>query len=97
MKPSAIAIALASLVAVSVPAWAADPVDLRDKQGVVDPKDLKKSDPKEGSLKTREPPAPVQEKEPDVPRERVDVSGQDTKNYPPSQHLIDQYKDKGNP
>jgi hypothetical protein len=38
--------------------FAADPVDLRGKQGVVDPKDLKKSDPPPNPLKIKEPPAP---------------------------------------
>lgn len=33
-------------------------VDLRGKKGVVDPADLKKSDPKEPSLKIKEPPPP---------------------------------------
>ena len=34
------------------------PVDLRDKEGVVDPKDLKKHDPPERPLRTKEPPSP---------------------------------------
>ena len=38
--------------------FAADPVDLRGKQGVVDPKDLKKSDPPPKPLKIKEPPSP---------------------------------------
>jgi hypothetical protein len=33
-------------------------VDLRGKKGVVNPADLKKSDPKPPSLKIKEPPAP---------------------------------------
>lgn len=36
----------------------ADPVDLRDKKGTVDPKDLKQYDPKPPSLKIKEPPPP---------------------------------------
>jgi hypothetical protein len=46
-------------------ASAADPVDLSDKQGVVDPKDLKKDDPTPNAVKPAEPPPP--EKAPDVP------------------------------
>lgn len=38
--------------------FAADPVDLRGKQGVVDPKDLKKGDPPQKPLKIKEPPSP---------------------------------------
>lgn len=33
-------------------------MDLHGKQGVVDPKDLKKSDPPQKGLKTKEPPSP---------------------------------------
>ena len=35
-----------------------DVVDLSDKQGVVDPSDLKKDDPPEQSLPIQEPPSP---------------------------------------
>lgn len=35
-----------------------DVVDLSDKQGVVDPADLKKDDPPEGSLPIVDPPSP---------------------------------------
>ena len=40
----------------------ADPVDLRGKRGVVDPRDLKRFDPKERSLHIKEPPAPERER-----------------------------------
>jgi hypothetical protein len=39
-------------------AFAADPVDLSGKKGVVDPKDLKKYDPKPPKLTTNPPPPP---------------------------------------
>lgn len=45
-------------LALPITTSAADPVDLRGKQGVVDPKDLKKSDPPQKGLKTKEPPSP---------------------------------------
>jgi len=48
-------------------AVAADPVDLRGKQGVVDPKDLKKYDPKPPKVEKKAPPPPEVKKEPDVP------------------------------
>lgn len=70
MTGSAIAMAITAAVfvaGISVaarPAPAADPsdqtaqVDLRDKKGIVDPKDLKKHDPKPQPLRTKEPPPP---------------------------------------
>ncbi len=39
-------------------AFAADPVDLRGKKGVVDPKDLKKDDPKPPKIQKVVPPVP---------------------------------------
>ncbi len=39
-------------------AVAADPVDLSGKQGVVDPKDLKKDDPKPPKVEKQAPPPP---------------------------------------
>ena len=48
-------------------ASAGDPVDLRDKVGVIDPKDLKKHDPPERSLKIKEPPTPPSSSEPSPP------------------------------
>jgi len=44
--------------AFSVSDLAADPVDLRDKEGVVDPKDLKNDDPKDTPVNTKEPLQP---------------------------------------
>lgn len=46
------------LITFSSGAFAADPVDLRGKQGVVDPKDLKKDDPKPPKLQKSIPPPP---------------------------------------
>jgi hypothetical protein len=46
------------IVSVSVCMVAADPVDLRDKKGVVDPKDLKKDDPKPPKVEGKAPPPP---------------------------------------
>lgn len=46
----------------------ADPVDLSDKKGVVDPADLKKSDPPPPKVQKTEPPPPrVQKTEPPPP------------------------------
>lgn len=36
----------------------ADPVDLSDKQGIVDPNDLKKDDPKPPKVEVEAPPPP---------------------------------------
>ena len=52
------AIFIVSLLGITSSAYANDAVDLSDKKGVVDPKDLKKDDPKEKSIKTIEPPPP---------------------------------------
>lgn len=57
-----LALSLASLPILGV---AADPVDLSDKKGVVDPKDLKQHDPKPPKVEKQAPPPP--EKQPDVP------------------------------
>ena len=67
---------------VSLIAFAADPVDLSDKKGVVDPKDLKKDDPKPPKVQQIEPPPPKTEKEPDVPPFEVDKGGSDDANRP---------------
>ncbi|MEQ8193676.1 MAG: hypothetical protein RIB59_04225 [Rhodospirillales bacterium] len=40
------------------------PVDLRGKKGIVDPRDLKKSDPKERGLRIKEPPPPERRERP---------------------------------
>lgn len=42
----------------SVACFSADPVDLSGKTGVVDPKDLKKDDPKPPKLQRTVPPPP---------------------------------------
>lgn len=57
---------------------AADPVDLSDKKGVIDPRDLKKHDPKEKPLKIKEPPPPTPP--PAVPPFEVDSGGIDDAN-----------------
>lgn len=36
----------------------ADPVDLRDKKGIVDPSDMRRHDPPQRPLRINEPPAP---------------------------------------
>lgn len=46
---------------------AADPVDLRGKKGVVDPADLKKSDPKPPKVEKSAPPPPEKKEKRDVP------------------------------
>jgi hypothetical protein len=52
--------------------FAADPVDLRGKRGVVDPKDLKRYDPPERSLHIKEPPSPpIQRREPVEPSHSI--------------------------
>lgn len=51
-------IAVACLLSFSVVAFAADPVDLTGKKGVVDPKDLKKDNPKPTKQQKTIPPAP---------------------------------------
>lgn len=68
---------LAMIVAVSIGGLsvvvnAADPVDLRGKKGIVDPKDLKKDDPKPPKVEKKAPPPP--EKKPDVPPYEVKKS-----------------------
>ncbi len=60
--------------------FAGDPVDLRDKEGIVDPKDLKKDDPKEPSLPIKEPPPPLPK--PAVPLFEVDRGGIDDASRP---------------
>ncbi len=50
-----------------------DPVDLSDKQGIVDPADLKQDDPPEQSLHIEEPPSPAVP--PDNSEFQVIVSG----------------------
>lgn len=46
------------IVSVSICAVAADPVDLRDKKGVVDPKDLKNHDPEPPKVQGKAPSLP---------------------------------------
>jgi hypothetical protein len=52
-------------------------VDLRDKKGVVAPKDLKKDDPKERSLKIREVPPPAVQKEREAETHKAHKHGSD--------------------
>jgi len=58
------------VLCLTVSAFAADPVDLTGKKGVVDPKDLKKSNPESPSLKIN-PPPPLPEKE-KTPTEKIE-------------------------
>ena len=82
MKTSITRLLLVTILAgLTAPAFATDPVDLRDKKGVVDPKDLKKDDPKPKSVKTKEPPPPA--KAPDNTNYEVNRSG-DTVHQPSS-------------
>ncbi|NTU44846.1 MAG: hypothetical protein HGA99_04890 [Chlorobiaceae bacterium] len=46
------------IVSISICSFAGDPVDLRGKQGVVDPKDLKQSDPKPSKVEGKASPSP---------------------------------------
>jgi hypothetical protein len=50
-------IVAASIANVSF-SWADDPVDLRDKKGVIDPQDLRRHDPKPAPAAIKEPPPP---------------------------------------
>ena len=54
-----------SLAGIVTLAFATDPVDLSDKKGIIDPKDLKKYDPKPKKIEKKAPPPP--KKTPDVP------------------------------
>ena len=56
-----------------------DPVDLSDKEGIVDPADLKEDDPDPPSPSPEPPPPP---REPDVPPFDVDRGGVDDANVP---------------
>ena len=67
--PTAIVILLLGITAPQV-GWT-QTVDLRGKQGI--PRDLKKDDPPERSLKTTEPPAPAREEKPKVERAPLGV------------------------
>lgn len=51
-------LAVVCMLSFSVSSFAADPVDLTGKKGVVDPKDLKKDDPKPPELQKTTPPVP---------------------------------------
>jgi len=57
-KSLASLIVLAAVAGVLTSSALADPVDLRDKKGVVDPADLKKSNPPQRGLHINEPPPP---------------------------------------
>ena len=82
IKISTLTLLLLSLMPASINVVANDTsvVDLSDKQGVVDPKDLKKHNPKEKSLKAKEPPVPETKPEPDVPLFEVNRGGIDDAN-----------------
>jgi hypothetical protein len=58
MKKCTLLLAVVCLFGFSVHSFAADPVDLSGKTGVVDPKDLKKDDPKPPKLDKTVPPLP---------------------------------------
>lgn len=60
MKIFSLLLAL-GIACVSIGTVAADPVDLSGKQGVVDPKDLKKDDPKPPKVEGKAPPPPSSE------------------------------------
>ena len=51
-------LAVACILSFSVNSFAADPVDLNGKKGVVDPKDLKKDNPIRPKLQRTTPPIP---------------------------------------
>ncbi len=83
MRKNVLAATLAILIgSLSNLALAGDPVDLRGKKGVVDPKDLKKDDPKPPRVERQEPPPPKIEKQSDVPPFEVDRGGVDDANRP---------------
>ena len=54
---------LGFLIATPILAFADVPVDLRDKDGIIDPNDLNQNDPAERSLKIKEPPPPKTEQD----------------------------------
>jgi hypothetical protein len=58
MKKVAVLLAVLCLLGFSERSFAADPVDLSGKTGVVDPNDLKKDDPKPPKLQKTVPPPP---------------------------------------
>lgn len=58
MKNLITAVFIVGLLSITLSAYADDTVDLSDKKGVVDPKDLKKDDPKEKPITIKEPPPP---------------------------------------
>ena len=58
MKKCTLLLALVCLFGFSVQSFAADPVDLTGKTGIVDPNDLKKDDPKPPKLDKPVPPLP---------------------------------------
>ena len=58
MKISSFLLVL-GVACVSITTFAADPVDLSGKKGVVDPKDLKKDDPKPPKVERKAPPPPT--------------------------------------
>jgi hypothetical protein len=63
------AVIVCAIVSLATPQAAnAQAVDLRGKQGVVDPRDLKRDNPPERSLKITEPPAPAREERPKAER-----------------------------
>jgi len=58
MKKCTLLLTVFCLLGFSVQSFAADPVDLSGKTGVVDPNDLKKDDPKRPKLDKTVPPLP---------------------------------------
>ena len=76
MKILSLMLAL-GIACVSTGTVAADPVDLSGKQGVVDPKDLKKDDPKPPKVEGKAPPPPTsddkQKKEAEERKEKLEI------------------------
>lgn len=58
IQASLFAVAASAALSLAAGLVHADPVDLSDKKGVVDPADLKKDDPPPRSLHINEPPPP---------------------------------------
>ena len=64
-----------ALVLLPVTTFSENEVDLRGKEGIIDPQDLKKHDPKKRPIEIKElpPPSPP----PDVPINEIDRGGID--------------------
>ena len=69
MRTLVIGISLIAALAAAQPAFAGNPVDLRGKTGVVDPRDLKQFDPKPPRVERVVPPSP-----PAAANDKFDVS-----------------------